>query len=177
MLTSSPLLFLRQRLSADSSGEDCRAIHQGQESGSRKLCQEVGSLARWMEGDSSGSAASCVRRLSECLTSPCSRHDREDGWVSALLLSLSCLSRPAIQEVMFSERAMSSWSIFSFILSFWIQLFFPSHTVPRTSEQLAVTRWSFLAGFSAARKGFIGSRWVWTEGDEPKRARLFFWTL
>lgn len=63
---------------------------------------------------------------------------------------------------------------FFFILSSWIQLFFPSHTVPRTSEQLAVTRWSFLAGFSAAREGFIGSRWVWTEGDEPKEGASFF---
>lgn len=56
----------------------------------RKLCQEVGSLARWMEGDSSGWAARRVRRLSGRLTSSCSWHDR--GWLSVSLTAPPVMS-------------------------------------------------------------------------------------
>lgn len=150
----------------------------------RKLCQEVGSLARWMEGDSSGWAARRVRRLSGRLTSSCSWHDR--GW-----LSVSLTAPPVMSVTPGDTGSHVFWAgsqQFEALFIFYLEeekevkdilfhpgfYFFPFPIQRRRPQSSSLSpRRSFWQVFSAAREAFMGRRWALTGSNNLQKRCLF----
>lgn len=179
-----PLLPPWQQLSADRRGDVCGGIRKRRGSGSgRKLCQEVGSLVRWMEGDSSGwvLCPAAVRTPDLPLLSTWQR-----GWLTV------SLTAPPVMSVMPGDTGshvfwadLEQLKHFFFLFSCWkkgneghpisscFQLFL-FHTVQQTSEQPAVTRTKLPGRFLCSSKRFYRKKMSLDIKSKPKSVFSFF---